>query len=74
MGPLSLGLKILEIESMFGKMEQHVIGQTGVMANQMSFSPRDTASILIVKGLGMLSIVTLHLEITEITCVKLEQP
>ena len=74
MGPLSLGLKILEIECMFGKMEQLGIGQTGVLGNQMSFSPRDTASILLVKGHGMLSNVILRLEATKITCVKLEQP
>ena len=74
MGPLSWGLKILETDSMFGRMEQLGIGQTGVLANQMSFSPRDTASILLVKGHGMLSNVILHLEATKITCVKLEQP
>ena len=74
MGPLSLGLKILEIECMFGKMEQLGIGQTGVLGNQMSFSPRDTASILLVKGHGMLSNVILHLEVTKTIFVKLEQP
>ena len=74
MGLLSLGLKILETESMFGKMEQLGIGQTGVLGNQMSFIPRDTASILLVKGHGMLSNVILRLEATKITCVKLEQP
>ena len=74
MGPLSLGLKILEIECMFGKMEQLGIGQTGVLGNQMSFSPRDTASILLVKGHGTLSNVILHLEVTKTIFVKLEQP
>ena len=74
MGLLSLGLKILETESMFGKMEQLGIGQTGVLGNQMSFIPRDTASILLVKGHGMLSNVILHLEATKTIFVKLEQP